>query len=60
MDALDHTIWLPLDEHMMRAACGLIVAQMDGWQESYGLAVEIDHFRQARKPVIWLNPEIFA
>lgn len=56
MDPLDHTIWLPCDRPMMDAAWGLIVCKMDGWERSYGVAHEMDVFRQANKPVIYMKP----
>ena len=58
LDALDHTIWMPLDEHFMANAHGLIVVMMEGWQESKGLALEVDAFRGTRKPVVYLDPYI--
>ena len=57
LDPLDHTIWMPLDEPMMRAAHGIIVVQMDGWRESYGVNVEINYFRAAGKPVYFMTVE---
>lgn len=56
IDPLDHEIWLPADAPLMAAARGLVVYQMDGWDESYGVAVEIDAFRAAGKPVIFWRP----
>lgn len=56
LDPLDHTIWLPADEPMMHAASGLIVLMMEGWEESYGISVEIAAFQVARKPIIYMVP----
>lgn len=56
LDALDHGIWLPADRPFMEAAFGLIVGMMPGWKESVGLAHEIEFFREAGKPVIYLDP----
>jgi hypothetical protein len=55
IDPLDHKIWLPADRPMMDAATGLIVAQMEGWRESYGLTHEIEVFTAAGKPVLYLD-----
>lgn len=55
VDPLDHTIWMPLDEPMMKAAHGLIVAKMHGWEESYGVGVEIREFRAAGKPILFME-----
>lgn len=52
----DHSIWLPLDRHYMEAAKGLIVCMMDGWNESLGMAYEIDYFERARKPIVYMLP----
>lgn len=56
LDPLDHNIWLPFDEAMMTAAQVLIVAHMEGWQESKGIAHEIKFFEAAKKPIWDLNP----
>jgi hypothetical protein len=53
---LDHTIWLPADEPLMDAAHGLLVAQMVGWDDSYGVGVEINRFKAAGKPIVYLDP----
>lgn len=57
MDPLDHSIWMPADEPMMRAAHGLIVVKLPGWDSSYGLSIEIEAFGKAQKPVLYLDPE---
>ena len=54
---LDHSIWLPFDEAMMQACAVLIVAQMAGWHESFGVAHEIDFFERRGRPIYDLNPE---
>jgi hypothetical protein len=53
IDPYDHTIWIPLDRHMMRAADGLIVVMMEGWDTSYGVDLEIREFREAGKRIRW-------
>lgn len=55
IDPLDHTIWLDFDSRMMRAADAILVAQMDGWRESYGVNHEIEFFKSAGKPVFYLD-----
>lgn len=57
LDALDHSIWLPFDEAMMDAAHVLIVAHMEGWDESRGIAHEIKFFEDAGKPIFDLDPK---
>jgi uncharacterized protein DUF1937 len=53
----DHSIWLPFDGAMMRVADVLLVAHMDGWGESVGIAHEIKFFTDAKKPIYDLDPE---
>ena len=55
LDPLDHSIWLPFDELMMRRCDTLIVAHMEGWQESKGIAHEVDYFWRAGKPIFDLS-----
>lgn len=56
VDPMDHDIWLPFDEAMMKASDVLIVAHMNGWQESRGIAHEIEFFDKADKPIFDLDP----
>lgn len=57
IDPLDHNIWLPFDEAMMDKSDVLIVAHMDGWEESRGIKHEIEFFERANKPIFDLNIE---
>lgn len=59
MDPLDHSIWIPADKPMMDGAAALVVALMASWRESYGISIEIEHFRSAGKPVYYLDLESF-
>lgn len=56
IDPLDHEIWLPADRPMMDAAKGLIVCKLYGWEESRGVAFEIETFKAAGKPILYLAP----
>jgi hypothetical protein len=56
LDPLDHSIWMPFDTPMMKAAAGLVVVTMDGWVTSHGISIEIKEFKQAGKPVFYLDP----
>ena len=60
LDPLDHKIWLPFDEAIMKAADGMMVAMMEGWAESKGVAHEIEFFKKAGKPIIYLDPVTLA
>jgi hypothetical protein len=57
INPLDHKIWLPFDESMMEAADTLVVAEMRSWQNSFGIAHEIEYFTRADKPVVYLDPD---
>lgn len=56
LDPLDLSIWLPFDQTMMEAAEALIVAHMEGWEESAGIAHEVAFFTAAGKPIWDLDP----
>lgn len=55
IDPLDHAIWLPFDEAMMEAADALLVAKMQGWDESRGIKHEIDFFAERGKAIHYLE-----
>lgn len=57
---LDHAFWMSFDETMMVKADILVVAQMTGWEESKGIAIEIAAFERAKKPVFLFDPELRA
>lgn len=56
IDPLDHSIWLPADEPMMRQACGLVVYRAESWDTSFGIASEIKFFHSRRMPTMYLDP----
>lgn len=60
IDPLDHAIWMPFDEAMMTVAQTLIVAHMDGWQDSFGISHEVKFFEAAGKPIFDLDPVTFT
>lgn len=53
--ALDHDLWMRLDEPFMAAAHGLIVVMAPTWEESRGLTVEVARFDGDGKPVIYMD-----
>lgn len=59
LDPYDHRIWLPFDEAIMAKADAMVVAKMDGWSESKGIAHEIGVFGQAEKPIYYLDIDSF-
>lgn len=56
LDAMDMQIWTPLNQEMAAAADVLVVAHLDGWEESAGIAEEVGWFEQAGKPIYDLAP----
>lgn len=60
LDPLDHSIWLPFDEAMMDAADTLLVAQMPGWRDSFGINHEIEYFKKTGKRIEYLDVETLA
>jgi hypothetical protein len=57
IDPFDHEIWLEADRTFMEAAKGLIVCKMQGWEESYGIGVEIESFERQGKPIYYMEPD---
>lgn len=55
IDSLDVDFWLKADKPLMDGAYGLLVLQMPGWKDSYGIGVEVEEFQRAQKPVHWLK-----
>ena len=58
IDPFDHSIWLPSDAPMMEAAHGIIVCKLERWEKSYGVTHELERFRCAHKPVVFMTPGI--
>jgi nucleoside 2-deoxyribosyltransferase len=56
VDPFSHNTWLEIDERLMEAADALLVAELDGWDESVGIGYEADVFAAAGKPVYYLDP----
>jgi hypothetical protein len=49
--------WAAFDEAMIAASDGMVVAMMDGWQDSTGIAAEIVICKRLGKPVQYLDPK---
>ncbi len=56
LDGLDGEFWKKFDAPFITVCDSLIVALMDGWQHSEGVAHEIAEFQKAGKPILWLEP----
>jgi hypothetical protein len=46
--------WAALDEAMIAASNGMIVVEMEGWQESAGIKAEIDLCHKLEKPIYFM------
>jgi hypothetical protein len=51
LDSSRHDIWLPFDEIIMGVCDALVIADMIGWEQSYGIGEEIKVFKAAEKPI---------
>lgn len=51
VDHLDHKIWLPLDMKIAGGCDALLIADMQGWEDSAGVTFEIDMFVDTNRPV---------
>lgn len=56
LNPFDHSLWLPFDESLMRVSQALLVAKMEGWQESDGVNEEIKIFERDGKQIHYLEP----
>lgn len=57
LDQVDEELWVEMDAPFVAAASALIVGCLTGWDESVGVAHEIDAFQKAGKPVVFLRAE---
>ena len=53
----DLDFWLGVDGPMIQAAVGIIVLKMKSWTESEGIKAEIKIFREAGKPILYMEWE---
>lgn len=51
----DQDFWEYQDKPFVDAASSLIVLMLPGWEQSKGLAHEIDQFEKARKPIVYVS-----
>lgn len=58
MNKDNHDTWLILDNAFMDAAYGMILCQMEGWDQSFGIAHEVEYMRAKHKPIIWMTPGV--
>lgn len=53
---LDGTLWARINAPFLGCCSVLILARMDGWRESSGIAAEVDFFERHAKPIYDLYP----
>jgi hypothetical protein len=56
LDPLDHDLWLDFDRMMMERCDVLIVAHLEGWEQSKGIALEVEAFTATGKRIYDCNP----
>jgi hypothetical protein len=56
LDPRDLSIWLPAEKPIRAGACGVIMLREVSWDTSEGMKIEWDEFREAGKPVVWMDP----
>jgi hypothetical protein len=49
----NHEFWMQMDYMFLDNALGLIVTKMDNWENSKGIALEIEYTKKLGKPVIY-------
>lgn len=54
INPMDLTVWLPHNALFLQLSNILLVAKMDGWEFSEGIAHEI---KTSGKPIVYLDPE---
>lgn len=60
LNGTDHEFWMECCRPFMRASDILLVAKMQGWNESRGIAEEIEAFKAMGKQIGFLNVETLA
>ena len=49
----DQDWWFQTNEPMMAKADALVVAMLDGWDQSEGISREVNYFQQEGKPIFY-------
>lgn len=53
---IDFQAWVDLDFWAIRNSAGLIVAQLPGWRDSFGVRQEINFAAEHGIPILYLDP----
>ena len=56
LDPADHDLWNGINDPFLGVCDALLIAQMDGWETSKGIAREVDDFLMQGKPIYFLDP----
>ena len=56
VQALNHPLWLTYDKKFMDLCEACVVGKLDGWEDSFGVAHEIEAFLGACKPIYFIDP----
>ncbi len=48
--------WAELDRRLIRVSTGMIVCMLDTWEQSRGIAAEIEFAKSIDKPVVYMVP----
>jgi hypothetical protein len=56
LDQVDHDFWMDADRPLMDNASALMVVRMQNWGESKGIRREIEVFKEAGKPIFFVDP----
>lgn len=54
-NALSHDFWLTIDFKYVKLSRGLLVVKMTNWEQSFGIAKEIEFAKAIKKPIIYTN-----
>lgn len=55
LNKLSHQDWMDADEPFCKAAKGLIVLMSAKWEQSKGIGMEIEWFKDMGKPIFYIN-----
>ncbi|MFO0916615.1 MAG: DUF1937 family protein [Pirellulales bacterium] len=56
----DWAFWQRVDQEHLRRCDQIIVVMLDGWEESRGVAAEIDIARELGLPIDYVSPEMIS
>lgn len=49
----EYNFWMSLDKIMITQSSGLFIFQIDGWEQSFGMAAEIEFAKDIHKPIYY-------